>query len=293
MSQVKGSSPTKTLSHLPSPLSGAWLQALPLPGASPSLKSPHPTKDGDHNKHGRIWKKQPGERARNWTGPGGVTATLSSVESHWSAEVCGGVCLAELPRGRLRGATNPLHRRLPTPHSGAQAGAGRGFTAAPENAGPVCHVCNRSGTDGNTSAKGIVLLCREAPLYSTAQPTVQQPPLKTSLPAELVLGPTMPCHPAEIFTINLGIEQGAAGSEMALSSAEGLGHLVSTVQSLPGMQGGSNPAGAGQRCGGVERLQGAAAAVLGRGAGHRRGCLWARCGAAHAGRGSLLGMRWG
>lgn len=187
-----------------------------------------------------------------------------------------GGCLAEPPRGRLRGATNPLHRRLPTPHSGAQAGAGRGFTAAPENAGPVCHVCNRRGTDGNTSAKGIVLLCREAPLHSTAQPTVQRPPLKTSLPAELVLGPTIPCHPAEIFTVNLGIEQGAAGSEMALSSAEGLGHLVSTVQSLPGMQGGSNPAGAGRRCGAL--------------AGCCCSCAGARC---WAPTGLSVGMVWG
>lgn len=53
VSQVKGSPPTKTLSCLCTPQrSGGWLQAaaLPLPGASPALKSLHPTKDGGSNK---------------------------------------------------------------------------------------------------------------------------------------------------------------------------------------------------------------------------------------------------
>lgn len=68
---------------------------------------------------------------------------------------------------------------------------------APEKAGPVCHVCNRSGTGGNTSAKGIVLLCREALLYSAAHG--QEPLLKTLLPAEEMPGLTMPCHPAEML----------------------------------------------------------------------------------------------
>lgn len=69
------------------------------------------------------------------------------------------------------------------------------------------------------------------------------------------------------------MEHGAAGSEMALSSAEGLGHLVPKVQSLPGMQRGSNPARAGQRRIGMGCLQGGAGAVPGRGAWHRWGCL--------------------
>lgn len=186
-----------------------------------------------------------------------------------------------------------FHCRLPTLHSGAQAGAGRGFTAAPEKAGPVCHVCNRSGTDGNTSAKGIMLLCREAPLYSTAQPTGQQPPLKTSLPAEEGLDPLTQ---QRCFTINLGMEQGAAGSEVALSSAEGLGHLVSMARSLPGIQGGSNPAGAGQGCGGVECLRGVLELCWGEVLGTDGAvCVkgWAWRGAAHTGRNCLLGMRWG
>lgn len=51
--QVKGSPPTETLSCLHAPQrSGGRVQAaaLPLPGATPTLKSPHPTKDGDNNK---------------------------------------------------------------------------------------------------------------------------------------------------------------------------------------------------------------------------------------------------
>lgn len=82
------------------------------------------------------------------------------------------------------------------------------------------------------------------------------------------MAPPCPATQQRCFTINSGMEHSAAASEIAMSSAEGLGHLVPTARSLPGMQCGSNPAGEGWRHVGMGCLQGGAGAVPGRGAGH-------------------------
>lgn len=45
---------------------------------------------------------------------------------------------------------------------GTQAAAWKEVLQSCYKAGSVCHGCNRSGTSGNTSAEGIVLLSHEA-----------------------------------------------------------------------------------------------------------------------------------
>lgn len=82
------------------------------------------------------------------------------------------------------------------------------------------------------------------------------------------MAPPCPATRQRCFTTNPGMEHSAAGSQMALSSAAGLGHLVPTARSLPGVQCGSNSARAGRRRVGTGCLQGGAGAVPGRGAGH-------------------------
>lgn len=75
---------------------------------------------------------------------GCVVAALSSMET---------------PPELQRGFAVPL---APCTLRGAQATAWKEVLQSCYKAGSVCHGCNRSGTGGNTSAEGIVLLSHEA-----------------------------------------------------------------------------------------------------------------------------------
>lgn len=122
----------------------------------------------------------------------------------------------------------------------------------PEKAGPVCHICNRSSTGGETSAISILLLCWEAPQCGEAHG--REPLLKTLLLQGRVMAPPCPATQQRCFSRNW-----AGSTKMAPSSTKGSCHLVPVAQSQPGVQCGSHLVRAAWSCMGVGCAGGAGA----------------------------------